>query len=274
MKLPDFTRDPNLIALKRKMGLDADAMGPFPPQLPNGGIDVQINEIVPHKDGTLTYKNLRVIVYIRDVKTYGQNFNEPRFHVAECTTLGWMKTHQKFEFKYVVTTREDGNFLINHIRNHGHTSKWTKLRVCQNCLDRLAFDKFSHNLSKSQKRAIVTQFTIPRFFEKYPRSLLSEHPAYDAETAPINNYTSYWDKISARIRSKRGWKCARCSRDLSAPHNQKHLHVHHINGLKYDNRDENLKVLCIGCHAEQPQHAHLKSTPDYQEFIRRFGPSA
>jgi len=42
--------------------------------------------------------------------------------------------------------------------------------------------------------------------------------------------------------------------------------------LKYDNNDENLEVLCIGCHAEQVQHAHLKRTPDYQEFIRRFAP--
>jgi hypothetical protein len=127
MKLPDFTHDPDLIALKRKMGLSEDAPGSFSPQyrpealsfaepeqLPPEGKEVSIDEIVPLEDGTLTYKNLRVIVYIRDVKTYGQNFNEPRFHVAECTTLEWMKAQQIFKYKYVVATPEDGNFLINH----------------------------------------------------------------------------------------------------------------------------------------------------------------
>ncbi|MGH7056107.1 MAG: hypothetical protein ACREFA_20085 [Stellaceae bacterium] len=99
MKLPDFIRDRDLIALKRKMGLEADALGSFSPQyrpkvlspgeldtvLESEGIDVAIDEIIPLEDGTIIYKGRRVIVYIRDVSEFNPNFNQPRFHIAECT---------------------------------------------------------------------------------------------------------------------------------------------------------------------------------------------
>jgi hypothetical protein len=44
--------------------------------------------------------------------------------------------------------------------------------------------------------------------------------------------------------------------------------VHHINGLKSDDSPENLRVLCIGCHAEQPSHGHMRSMPDYRSYRR------
>jgi hypothetical protein len=36
------------------------------------------------------------------------------------------------------------------------------------------------------------------------------------------------------------------------------LHVHHINGVKSDNSEMNLRVLCQYCHGEQPNHEHMK----------------
>jgi hypothetical protein len=78
MRLPDFTADPGLIALRRLMG--ADAPGSFSPsyrpdkltlaeleQLATRGKDVSIDDVVVLEDGTLSYKDSRVIVYIRDV---------------------------------------------------------------------------------------------------------------------------------------------------------------------------------------------------------------
>jgi len=47
----------------------------------------------------------------------------------------------------------------------------------------------------------------------------------------------------------------------------KYLHVHHRNGQKNDNRDSNLAVMCVACHAEQPMRGHMKFTPDYKAFI-------
>jgi hypothetical protein len=97
MKLPDFTDNPKLVALRRAMG--AEAPGNFLPnfrpniltkeeleQLVAGGIEVYFDEITELEDGTLGYKNSRVLVYIRDVPTYGGDFTLPKFHVAFCST--------------------------------------------------------------------------------------------------------------------------------------------------------------------------------------------
>jgi hypothetical protein len=45
-------------------------------------------------------------------------------------------------------------------------------------------------------------------------------------------------------------------------------HTHHIDGGKSNNSAENLKVLCIGCHAAMPAHQHMKRLPEYDAFQR------
>jgi hypothetical protein len=41
--------------------------------------------------------------------------------------------------------------------------------------------------------------------------------------------------------------------------------------MKNENDRQNLQVLCLGCHADEPQHAHLKKLAEYREFERKFG---
>jgi len=41
--------------------------------------------------------------------------------------------------------------------------------------------------------------------------------------------------------------------------------------MKNENFKGNLQVLCLGCHANQPQHGRLKKLPEYRVFLRRFG---
>ena len=147
-----------------------------------------------------------------------------------------------------------------------------QLDLCQNCLDNLVFDGFSLNLPKQHRLIIVSQFTIRRFFEKFPKSLFSARPAGAAETAPLNNYPEDFDEISKRAREQRGWRCQCRRRDFSRPTDRKYLHVHHRNGMKNENFEGNLQVLCLKCHANQPQHDHLKKLPEYREFLLRFGP--
>lgn len=109
-------------------------------------------------------------------------------------------------------------------------------------------------------------FKIEGFFEKYPRSLHARTPTYNSDNAPLNTYSNDFEAISRKVRSDYGWCCQRCGIDLSA--NRKWLHTHHINGLKHDNNRENLEVICIGCHAEEPSHGHIKNTPAYYEYLK------
>ena len=50
---------------------------------------------------------------------------------------------------------------------------------------------------------------------------------------------------------------------------RKFLHAHHLRGTRY-NQSEDLRALCIGCHAEQPRH-QMKGLPYYLEFIKKYG---
>jgi hypothetical protein len=90
MRLPDFTDDAGLIALRRSMG--AVAPGSFFPsyrpdqltfaeleQLATDGKDVSIDNVAVLEDGTLSYKDSRVLVYIRDVR---DRHDDPRFELT------------------------------------------------------------------------------------------------------------------------------------------------------------------------------------------------
>jgi hypothetical protein len=283
MRLPDFTEDVGLIALRRSMG--ADVPGSFSPnyrperltlaeleQLATGGRDVSIDDVVVLEDGTLSYKDSRVLVYIRDFAQDGGRHWVPRFHVADCRTLQQQRQRNRFGH-YVVATRDDGFFQVNLIRRGRNvTSELLQLAVCQNCLDKLGFDGFSLELSKKNRRTIVSRFRIVRFFEKYPKSLLHWRPVNDVATAPVNHYPADFEGISKRVRERRARRCERCGRDFSV--DRDYLHVHHKNGMKNENHDENLQVLCLGCHADEPQHAHLKNLAEYSEFVRKFVPTS
>jgi hypothetical protein len=143
MKLPDFTHDKGLIALRREMGADSPGnfLTTFRPtslteeeleRLGDVGIDVYFDEITRLDDGTLAYKDSRVLVYIRDVPTYGSDFTMPRFHVAFCSTLQKMFEAHRAD-RYVVATKESGDFFIQKIANGKKLSDgtWERLSVCQ-----------------------------------------------------------------------------------------------------------------------------------------------
>ncbi len=51
---------------------------------------------------------------------------------------------------------------------------------------------------------------------------------------------------------------------------QKFLDTHHIDGQKNNNHENNLKVLCVKCHSEEPMHAHMRQDSRYKEFIQIF----
>jgi len=140
MRLPDFTDDAGLIALRHSMG--AEAPGLFSPsyrpntltleeleQLATDGKDVSIDDVVVREDGTLSYKDGRVLVYIRDLSQNGGRHWVPRFHVADCRTLQQQREQNHFGH-YVVATRDDGFFQVNVIKGKKVTSKLMQLDVC------------------------------------------------------------------------------------------------------------------------------------------------
>jgi hypothetical protein len=236
------------------------------------GITVDdISNVQRLSDGTLAYKDRRVLLYIRDRRAsreYDPLHYLPKFHIANCKTLREMREHGQFE-KYVISRRTDGKFKMNFIYEFGKTdSAIHGLRVCRNCLIRLSYKRYRQMDNKTREE-IYENFLVNEYFAAYPNNQITTLPLHADDTAPLNDYNGGFRETSTRYRAEHGWACENeeCRVDLSNPSHHKYLHTHHVNAQKHDDRMGNHKALCIRCHAEEPMHAHLKNSPDYKEFI-------
>lgn len=73
-----------------------------------------------------------------------------------------------------------------------------------------------------------------------------------SEEEEDEEYPENWMEISRQQREEMGWQCELCGRSYAD--RPERLHVHHKNGRKSDNSQNNLAVLCEDCHARQPGH--------------------
>lgn len=285
MKLPDFLEWSTLTALRNQMG--AHRLGDLRltenpnrlteaelDRLVHGGLDVSsIDDVRVLPDGTLAYKDSRVLIYIRDVAHYkgsrGDGVrNLPRFHLANCETLQQMRREKRYE-RYVVAAREDGLFEVNFIENNRPVrSSPESLRVCQNCLALLVFGGFKMHDPAAVRERKVSSFRLDKFFEVYARALFLQTPAHRSDSAPLNTYPDDFEALSLRVKEERGWRCEgpECGVTLASVSLRRYLHLHHVNGQKHDSRPENLTVLCVACHADQPYHSHMLHLSEVQAF--------
>lgn len=273
IKLPNFFENNKLNDLKEKMDIDRYTYGNYKDCQSQGirellnskGQDFDdINEITPLKDHTLTYNNERIILYIRDVANYG-HYDLPKFHIAKCSTLQTMFENNR-KRRYVRTQNETGVFYLNTISGNRLREIEEKLDVCQNCLNILDWDGFSMGWERAKRDKYVRDFTITRFFKKYPKSLV-DSDGYSSIHSPINQYPTNWNKISRNYRTFKNWTCEKCGVHLI--NHTDLLETHHINGQKNECQYSNLMALCADCHSKMPMHSHMGNNPREREKIEK-----
>jgi hypothetical protein len=110
----------------------------------------------------------------------------------------------------------------------------------------------------------VASFKLQEFYDQYGKTYIAESPKHTDESGPLNDYDANFPLIAQRIKERRGYRCGKCGADFSK--HKKFLHAHHINGQKYDNREDNIELLCVAQHAKEPYHGHVKSLATYKEY--------
>lgn len=232
------------------------------------GIEVHIDD-VSTVGGLLTYAGQQVLLYIRDNTSREGVLEDPesgnRFHVAYCRTLDEMREKNRYE-RYVSTTRRDGIFTIDYTMRNGQVGTTEgRLCVCKNCL---AF--LSYNGYPARKDEVWNGFDLNEFFGMYS-TFFPVRPTRTDRIAVPEQYVRDWSRISAMVRSQRNWTCEneKCGVKLDAEPERKWLHVHHVSGVRTDNRMSNLKVLCIECHSKQPGHEWLKVPEAAKQILKQ-----
>jgi hypothetical protein len=280
MQLPDFRHFDPFNRLKDQMGIPQGAYGSIAivvapagltreelDKLGSGaGIDVTWDQITTYDDRTFGLRGEKIVLYIRDFDDYGRGAEGPRYHLMTCRTIVGMREAGRIQ-RYVAATEPNGLFVVNVRGPQGLRQEHRRLKVCWNCMMELNVAGF-RSVTVPERRRMVDEFSPAAFFARYPRSLHQTLPTHGAEDAPLNVYSEDFSAISRAVRDRAQWRCEDCGRVLAEPGLKKYLQVHHRDGDRSNNAPTNLKVLCIGCHAEQPSHRHIKGTRDYQDYLR------
>lgn len=259
MKLGDIDKNQRFSKLLEKMGAD---LIPFEEHKPWKAIgddllaklikDQELElgnglaELVFNDKGTY-FRGRKVLLYIRDQSQqyYDKGY---KFHVGKCRTI------QKFiddgrQARYVISLRTDGIFKIN-LMSYGKVVKQgleEELDVCWNCLKHLGLGNKS-------------SFQLSSFLNTHS-TMLDNGLFRDENRADINIYPHNWDSISRNYRRSVKFICEDCGIDKSL--DSAKLHCHHIDGDKSNNRNSNLKALCVSCHSKQPGHDHMRNLSRY-----------
>ena len=183
----------------------------------------------------------------------------PRFHILNCSTIQEQRGRRNFDGHYVFS-----NEIIKMEEIDGTIQE---LSICGNC----------QSLNAGVTRGMKTS----EYIEKFIQNDDSEGVFFDSEL-PKNvstdfwGYTQDWDETSKNYRIKKKFTCEDCGINLNQNLvNGYYLETHHLDGNPKNNDDDNLKCLCILCHANsdsfhQANYSKGSNRQKLIDFIKLF----
>lgn len=167
--------------------------------------------------------------------------NEPKFHLCDCRTIeGWGRDAYMFTNTDKVECYDSGN--ENQKRNVENLS------MCKNCI----------------KERLANNLPVWRTSKQFVNNIKKSNPNPSVEVDKWG-YTKEWHEHRKTCMEKNHYTCERCGIKLLGVLNCSFLEVHHKNGIKSDDRENNLECLCIKCHA-MVDKAHWK---DYSHGAKK-----
>jgi hypothetical protein len=175
-----------------------------------------------------------------------QKTSIPKFHVARCRTLIDMK----------INNRYDGNYVFSNepVKLQDSLDGLMKdLTVCRNCAA----------IAKSVRIGMTTE----RYVHEVVKSSESKNNFLETDMPrdiPVDGsgYTRDWAEVSQWYRAKMNFTCEQCGIALNKIFAHRYyLETHHIDGNAKNNKEHNLRCLCVLCHANVDGH-HVKNYED------------
>jgi 5-methylcytosine-specific restriction endonuclease McrA len=221
-------------------------------------LDTDLSDVYPSKEGEL-YTVLKdgtirkTIVHICYIKPYQGEYKLPKFHIFECNTLENMRKNNRGH-RYKKASRTDGQFWMIKAT----VGEYDSLALCHYCKNQYN-NIYSDNVS-------VNTFNIKSYLDT-PIQHIQPYITNELDMTTIpSSYADNWSDISKERKQYYKWVCQECFCDLNDY--KKYLHTHHVNADTNNNEYENLKVLCIECHAKEFQHGHIRQSPEYHKFLQ------
>ena len=186
------------------------------------------------------------------------------YHIYQCSSVVKnLKDNPKKSLK--TNNRDNGlfNMVFTHHGKEVFHNKNQNLPICRECLAHFnTLNKTNYNVANFRlKKHYQNQDTIFNF---------NTTNLERGEQLNFNTNTILWDKISKKIKLKKEYTCEYCNFMPENDYDKKFIHAHHRRWNRVDYAD-NLKVLCIKCHAQERHHMDMQDSPQYKEFEDKFG---
>lgn len=167
--------------------------------------------------------------YIFQPKYRVNDFGFPKFHLFKCKTIETFLQKKIFDQYYLYSTANVNDIIE---RNTDEVFKDVSLCLCENC------------------RRILRMMQQEEFenTEDFYNVMGGGNTMEGDLEVDLFGYVREWRRISAFYRKKKNYTCEKCGIRLDGI-NKRFLEVHHIDGDKLHNSENNLKCLCIECHS-------------------------
>ena len=199
----------------------------------------------------------QVFLYKKDyrLETYGK----PRFHICRCSTIEDFIRSGNFRQHYV---RANSEPVPVYDKDNGIYLQIDGLPLCNNC--RRIISRYG-NISSTE------------FVELLKSANDNAEEDHEEVELDLFGYTKDWDMISKQYREKHDYTCENCGLKIADGYDKQFIHVHHIDGDKLNNKENNLKCLCLKCHAHVDAN-HLRRLTNgankyvYDYFMSKYHP--